>query len=404
MLESFRRPRSLCAYIALTRESAERIIWHQMKEINKKFTLNIQFKEASLTAVFPNGSMIKLAGANNLNVSETLRGSPWSLVVFDEAASYREHLEMLVKEIVTPALVDRDGTCVLIGSPSDNFVHYFYKCAHSRAWSKHHWTFLQNPHLPNAKNWLQSYLTDNNLTEDCAYVQREYFGQFVRDNDKAVYKYTSRNAYIGKCPLHEPIYIIGVDLGFVDCNAITVGAFNPKESNVLYCVYQFKKSKQSVTELGEMISDLVVQFAPMAVVADAGGLGKAIVEELNLRFALNIEPANKTEKRAYIDLVNADLQNEKIMICRDLDSPIDATPIEIEMMNLMWKDESRKEEHPGQPNHLVDSFLYLCKYSFAFLEKYNIKEKTGMDKLESDFFDRVVESKQKEEDEWEKFY
>jgi hypothetical protein len=51
-----------------------------------------------------------------------------------------------------------------------------------------------------------------------------------------------------------------------------------------------------------------------------------------------------------------------------------------------------------------DSFLYLCKYSFAFLEKYNTKEKTGMEKLESDFFDRVIESKQKEEDEWEKFY
>ena len=51
---------------------------------------------------------------------------------------------------------------------------------------------------------------------------------------------------------------------------------------------------------------------------DTGGLGKKIAEELRIRRDLPIEPAQKTEKMAHIEILNDALRTQSSMLRRTL--------------------------------------------------------------------------------------
>jgi len=154
------RPDANCVYLALTKKSAKRILWGLLKKMVKEAGTKATFLENDLAIEFQNGSFVYLLGANDETVAETLRGSPWDLVVIDEVASYRGHLEELIDENITPALIDHEGTVALIGTPSQDFSSFFYKADHSESWSHHSWTMFDNPFIkgePFDKMWQAAY-------------------------------------------------------------------------------------------------------------------------------------------------------------------------------------------------------------------------------------------------------
>jgi len=95
------------------------------------------------------------------------------------------------------------------------------------------------------------------------------------------------------------------------------------------------------------------------MVGDRGGLAKAIFAEMSNVYGVNIEAAEKTAKRDYIELLNGDLIDGRIKIRR-------GSLLEEEWSYLVW-DEHHQHEDKSCKNHVADSFLYQWRYSYHYL-------------------------------------
>ena len=98
------------AYIAPFRKQAKDVAWDYFKRFSGKVP-GISFNETELTITFPNKSKITLYGADN---ADALRGLYFDRVVMDEVADMKP---FVWGEIVRPALADRKGHCLFIGTP-----------------------------------------------------------------------------------------------------------------------------------------------------------------------------------------------------------------------------------------------------------------------------------------------
>ena len=98
-------------------------------------------------------------------------------------------------------------------------------------------------------------------------------------------------------------YVVGVDLGFDDADAIAVLAWCD-ESPALYLVEETTMAKQTISSLAEQLKAVEAKYRPMAWVADFGGLGKKIAIEVTARTGIPLEAADKERKLEHIELLN----------------------------------------------------------------------------------------------------
>jgi hypothetical protein len=323
---ALQKPKCASLYITLSRLNAKRIIWAEILEINRKHELGGVPNETELSIRFPNGHIIYFSGAKDKTEVEKYRGFPLVKVYIDEAQAFRPYIESLVDDVLSKSLFDYDGTLCLIGTPGPVPVGYFYQASQSQTWSQHGWTMLQNPWLErkSGKKPMELILKDckrMGVLPSDPKIQRECFGKWVTDSNALVFKYDDiKNNFINFKDTNAS-YVIGVDLGFNDADAIAVLGWNQAthypgskpEPSPVHLVHELVKEKQGITELADQLDKLVAQYNPVAVVMDAGGLGKKIVEELKKRFGLPIRAAEKARKFEYIELLNDALRNGQLL-------------------------------------------------------------------------------------------
>lgn len=97
-------------YVAPYLKQAKQVSWDYLKRFAYRVP-GVSVNESELSILFPNGSMIRLYGSDN---GEAMRGVYFDGVVIDEVADCR--LETW-PEIIRPALADRKGWCLFIGTP-----------------------------------------------------------------------------------------------------------------------------------------------------------------------------------------------------------------------------------------------------------------------------------------------
>jgi len=117
-------------YIAPFRKQAKDVSWDYFKRFAGKIP-GISFNETELTATFPNGSKVSLYGADN---ADSLRGLYFDYVVMDEVADMKP---FVWGEVVRPALADRKGRCLFIGTPKGMnlfFELYNRGCSSESGW------------------------------------------------------------------------------------------------------------------------------------------------------------------------------------------------------------------------------------------------------------------------------
>lgn len=116
-------------YIAPLRNQAKTVAWDYLKHYTRPIP-KMQYNEADLRADFPNGARITLYGGNN---PDALRGIYLDGVVFDEVAQmpYR-----VWTEIIRPALADRHGWALFIGTPQGKNALYdlYHRAMDDPAW------------------------------------------------------------------------------------------------------------------------------------------------------------------------------------------------------------------------------------------------------------------------------
>lgn len=305
------RPQSTSLYITLTRSNAKKIIWPTLLELNYLYSLKGIINESDLSITFDNGSRIFLSGANDSAEVEKFRGLGLALCIIDETQSFKDYLETLIEEVISKALYDFDGTLALIGTPGPVPIGYFHSCSQSDSYSHHKWTMFDNPHLETKSGKTAAQLLDQDLkrkgvTIHDSSIRREVFAEWVTDSSALVFHYSNElNNYTeGKSDYATPSeFVIGVDLGFDDADAIAVLGWSANSPNI-YLVEERVGRGQTLTDLAIVLEDVIKKYNPLRIVMDTGGLGKKLAEELRKRYALPIQAAEKTRKFEYIELLN----------------------------------------------------------------------------------------------------
>ncbi len=117
------------AYVAPYYGQAKSVAWNYLKEFAAGIP-GIQIREAELTVVLPNGATVRLFGADN---PESLRGLYFDGIVLDEVADMKP---TIWESIVRPALTDRQGWALFIGTPKglNLFSKLYYSALKDPEW------------------------------------------------------------------------------------------------------------------------------------------------------------------------------------------------------------------------------------------------------------------------------
>lgn len=359
-------PDSLCVYIALTRRSAKRLMWTELKRADRRYMIGLKFNNSELIAELPNGSQIILNGADDESEVDKLRGSAYHLVVIDEAASFGAHLSSMIEEVLEPALIDHNGSLAMIGTPAAHCTGIFFEASTGLRdeYSNHAWTIMENPHVPHAATWLSRKRGERRWTEENPIYLREWRGQWVRSSEAQVYRYKEANLVNSLPPDYDWEYVLGVDLGYEDATAFSVGAFC-RDLPDLYIVKVHKQVHMLPADIAEKIRELMTTYQFISMVADTGGLGKSIVEEFRKRYSLPLKAAEKRNKLSYIELLNDDLATGRVKV-------IDRGALK-EWDVLQW-DESHKKEDSRFDNHISDATLYMWRESRHYTFREEVSE------------------------------
>lgn len=312
---SLNEPYVICLYITLSRTNAKKLVWRELKKINREYALGFEFNESELSALATNGSVIYCSGASDRTEIEKFRGLALKKVYIDEGQSFPSYIQELVDEVLAPALMDHLGSLILIGTPGPIPTGYFYECSQSKAWSHHFWTFWDNPHIKDAQRAFDEELVRKGVGAENATIQREWFGRWVLDTDCLVYQYKESINHYDELPKLTN-YLLGVDLGFNDADALAVLGYSDS-SKCTYLVEEVVTRKQGISELVEQIEVLRRKYDISKIVVDQGGLGKKIAEEVTRRYKIAVQPAEKTRKNEYIELMNDALRTGSIKAKRD---------------------------------------------------------------------------------------
>lgn len=372
--EAYNNPGVSCLYIALTRDSAKRIMWRDcLKTINRKYRLGAVFNETSLTMLLPNDSQIALVGMDSdERDKEKALGQKYRCCVIDEGQSYTINLKELVYGILKPALSDLRGQLLIIGTPGNLIKGLYFEITNGseKGWSLHKWTAFDNPFQVDAwRQELEEIERDRPLFKETPLFKQHYLGQWVIETDKLVYKFNpDRNLFDQRPNTLKPdgwSYVLGVDLGYEDDSAFAVCAFHENDP-VLYVISTFNKKHMDITDVANKIKELQVKYSVGKIIVD--GADKQAVEEMQRRHGVPLTPAEKQGKADFIELLNTELIQGQIKINSKCVNLIQ------EMSGLIWKStgdviDIPRKEHPSLPNHLCDAMLYAWRYCYQYMSE-----------------------------------
>lgn len=387
-----RTPGSVCLYITLSRINAKRLAWEILKGLADEWKLGAVPSEGELLLTLPNGARVYLTGCADMGEVEKFRGLPLAVVVVDEAQSFpTQLLQKLIDEVLTPALMDFNGVLVLVGTPGPVPVGYFHDCVVSTSWEHFAWSVFDNPHIQRKSGRTPRELLDDELkrrgvTESDPVIQREWFGRWVLDPNSLVFAFApTRNTRPAKKHQH---HVIGIDLGFDDADAIDVLGWSDDAPEV-DLVFEWVGAKQNITALMARVKEAYDRFQPLAVVADTGGLGKKIAEEISTRTGIPIEAADKQRKLEHIELVNDAFRALRLFVPADSRFAEDALLLE-------WdKTDPQKPKISGRfHSDTADGLLYAYMRALHWLHE---PAKPRPPKLNTPEWFAAEESRQRQE-------
>lgn len=414
-----RKPGQRVLIIGLTLKSAKENFWATapggLHSVAGKYELGVVFNSMDMSWKHENGSVGYLAGAETSADLERLRGSKVEadLIIVDECKSFSpDLLHQLVTDILSPGLMTREGTLMLIGTPGSIPVGPFYEatCESYRhpfskqptclpfyadrsgfsdeeqevLWSLHTWTLADNVAKP--KQWARA-LRDkrkNGWGDDHPTWRREYLGEWVVENKELVYhQYVAAQADPGlranwipdrnsKEPYGLPEgggpwhFIAGLDWGYEDPTALVVAAYGEHDPH-LYAVEEYKEEHLTYDDVKALLDKVISRRALDIIVYDRAGkqLGESLAGD-----GYPAVPADRHEKFDFVELLNSDFASGRVKIVRDTRPG----SLHHELMGLQFdlsRDSKerlarlgRLKEDPACPNHLADAMLYLWRWSY----------------------------------------
>lgn len=414
-------------FITLTKQRARELVWDSqqgLKFFNDEFDLSIKFQNVFLTATFPNGSRIMLAGAENRPEAEKLRGDGFHLAIIDECKSFADlkHFEYVIEECLVPTTHDHGGTIVLMGTPGWVLQGPWYESSRpdspvikdeatgslraearpykerlnykgSHYWSQHSWTAKENTATPDS--WLRCLKEkeDRGWSENNPKWRREYLAEWFADNDARIFHFDPDLTKNGWVPgpktienphglpqpppdegwLHEYRFLLGLDFGDRDDTAFVVAAYadtNP----TLYFIEDFKAPHLNISKMAAKIRELEARYGGFeSIVGDQAAA--TTVRHLNEIEGIPVRGVKKQDKLQWIENINDDLHEGRIKVNQEQPHGEYLIPMALstEWLSLGW-DESGTREDKSTPNHASDAAVYLYRFSHHLLSTRVVRD------------------------------
>jgi Terminase large subunit, T4likevirus-type, N-terminal len=389
-------PNSQCLYLALTRESAKEILWNALIEMNHNHSLGWNFKESNLEIKAPNGASLILYGADQTNFINRLRGRKYPGIAIDEAQSFGPHLEGLINDVLVPAMVDYDDAWLaLTGTPGPVPLGYFYEAASNGkyGYSVHSWTLRENPTLRNVDRFLADLMERQAWDSQNPTYLREYCGRWVLDVQALWVQYKEERNDYDQLPPAKYTYIMGIDLGYKDADALAVLAYSDTDPNT-YLVEELITPQQGITELVSQIEMLQKKYDIVKLIVDQGGLGLKVAEEIRRRHQIPVIGAEKQRKQETVKFLNDHLRQSRFKAKADSQFAQDSYLVQIDY------DKTTPDRIVVKKNYhsdIIDAVLYAFKESPAYTYRKPIeKPKKGTQA----FYDEEVSDMERQAEEY----
>lgn len=282
------KPNPRFAYVAPLYKQAKDVAWQYLKD----FTAPIPGRttnESELRVDLPNGARIRLYGADN---PDTLRGIYLDGCVLDE---YADMNPRMWGEVIRPALSDRKGWAVFIGTPKgrNEFFHMYEQAKQDDGWC----TFMLRASETQLVDPVELSAAAKDMTPEqfdqefeCSFeaaIAGAYYGKLIAEAE--------REGRIGSVPVEPglPIYSAW-DLGISDNMAIWLWQVHADQIRI---VDFYSNNSEALPHYVEWLNERGYQceadFLPHDAKVRELGTGRTRVETLiNLRRKPKLVPAH----------------------------------------------------------------------------------------------------------------
>jgi hypothetical protein len=382
--------------VSITRGHCQATIGSALERLKRQYDLPLKSKHLEGRLYYHNertNHRIWLSGCKDFNEADKLRGdylvhalvdeaqaiplTPHPASLIDSVGSEEKKqpkllLQYLVEDVLSPRLIDKNGSLTLTGTTGQLLKCYFWEVTTGegarKKWKTHHWSMRDNIHLPNVEAQIKELCEKFGWDPSSPSFQREILGRWVSDPNALIYKYTgARNAWHGGAwpgcldeLIHEfgtdLYWALGVDLGHWDATTFVLGAYVRGTSKWII-PRAWGGSEMTQPQRSQAINDAKRELERRGqhlacTVLDTGGGGKMIAHDLTQTFGVPVEAAQKVNKAAGIRLVQADIGTGSLLI-----NPQECGGLLGEWSVLPWN-----REHTGHDERYADHFADGCLY------------------------------------------
>jgi Terminase large subunit, T4likevirus-type, N-terminal len=294
------------------------------------------------------GSELHIRGNSSKEERAKLRGFKWHLAGVDEAQD-QGFLEILLPEIIEPALMDVGGTLLLAGTgPRIAGTRWQEMWENKEKYKAFRINFdiRDNCYIKDHLAALQEVLRTHNWKESNSTFQREYLGLPVLDVDAMVYRLSGDPIKGGgnyftddelmKWVKSQPVDDIqatgGIDFGFDDYCSFALILWS-KKTHEKYLWGEFKNhginTQEFVGVVKSQLARLEATFPfipnfkrsvkendadwthlPYSIHCDTEGLGKQLAYDLQTIYKMNVQPAYQGQQDMQVTNLQGEVQRE----------------------------------------------------------------------------------------------
>jgi len=339
------------AYLAPLFKQAKTVAWDELKRLLKDFP-DVKFNEAELRADFMD-ARIQLYGADN---PDTLRGIYLDGVILDE---YAQMNPKMYSEVIRPALSDRKGWGIFIGTPKgkNEFYDLYHTSTEKKGWKRFLFKASETGILDDEE--LEMAQQDMAETE----FEQEYECSWSAALRGAYYAKELESAYeedrVSKVPYDPGKQVVTAwDLGVADSTAIWFAQYDGKAINV---IDYYENSGEGLPHYIDVLNKKDYRYgahiAPHDIVVREFSTGQSR-KDLAFSLGIDFQVAPKLKVMDGIDTVRTTLNkcwfdSEKTK--KGLDALLQYRS-SYDDKKKIW---SQKPVHDWT-SHASDAFRYLC--------------------------------------------
>jgi hypothetical protein len=355
------KPGHRTIYATLIRRNCKKLFWrpllaelakdgwgvHERDEHGRKAS-----NDTDLVLEAPNGSWLQAVSCKTMADLETIRGDQCDVFIVDEAQEPNDEvIEALIFKIALAMLLRRNGRLWVMGTVPEYEPTVFTKLIDSPKWQ----TFGHSP----AKGTKEITVYDNPFMDPAVVkakceeagllpghpvYEREMMGRRVKDPSKLAYEYLEgRNDY-------DPTDVSfggddlghagGLDLGFQDRDAITVGSWRDTDAaRRLWVRWQWQHNHLDVDDLADVMAVVMRIFPDIRWCGDHGGHGAVkVLQTIGNRMRIGFLP-KPADVMVSVGFVNDDYRTARLLL-PTLDI---VTPLLLAEVDRMPWDDRRKE-------------------------------------------------------------